>query len=89
MLRAKVASAMPVIGTPRSRALCTVQRPVPFCSAASATTSTKGLPVSASTCASTSAVISIRNESRSPPFHARNTSAISAGSWPTRWRSTS
>ena len=31
--RAKVASAIPVIGTPRSSAFCTVQRPVPFCSA--------------------------------------------------------
>ena len=31
--RANVASAMPVIGTPSSSAFCTVQRPVPFCSA--------------------------------------------------------
>ncbi len=60
---------MPVIGTPRSSALCTVQRPVPFCSAWSGTMSTNGLPVSASVWASTSAVISIRNDSRSPSFH--------------------
>ena len=78
-LRANVASAMPVIGTPRSRALCTVQRPVPFCSAASSTTSTNGLPVAASVCSRTSAVSSIRNDSRSPPFHSRKTSAISPG----------
>src|SRR5665647_345836 len=43
--RAKVASAMPVTGTPRSRAFCTVQRPVPFCSARSTTTSTNAPPV--------------------------------------------
>ena len=89
MLRAKVASAIPVIGTPRSRALCTVQRPVPFCSAASATTSTNGWPVSASVWPSTSAVISMRKESRSPVFHSRKMSAISAGCLPTRCRSTS
>ena len=41
---------MPVIGTPRSSALCTVQRPVPFCSAWSSTMSTNGLPVTASSC---------------------------------------
>ena len=58
--RAKTASAMPEIGTPRSRPICTVQRPVPFCSAASSTMSTNGLPDVLSTCASTSAVISIR-----------------------------
>lgn len=60
MERAKTASAMPDTGTPRSRAIWTVQRPVPFCSAWSTTTSTKGLPVAASTWDSTSAVISIR-----------------------------
>ena len=43
--RAKTASAMPVTGTPRSSAIWTVQRPVPFCSAWSSTTSTNGLPV--------------------------------------------
>ena len=43
--RANTASAMPVTGTPRSSAICTVQRPVPFCSAWSTTTSTNGLPV--------------------------------------------
>ena len=43
--RANTASAMPVTGTPRSSAVCTVQRPVPFCSAWSRTTSTNGLPV--------------------------------------------
>ena len=58
--RAKVASAIPVIGMPRSSALCTVQRPVPFCSASSSTMSTKGLPVLASVCDSTSAVIWMR-----------------------------
>ncbi len=58
--RAKTASAMPDTGTPRSSAICTVQRPVPFCSAWSTTTSTNGLPVAASTCDSTSAVISMR-----------------------------
>ncbi len=35
MARANVASAMPVTGTPRSSAFCTVQRPVPFCPASS------------------------------------------------------
>ena len=40
---------MPVIGMPRSSALCTVQRPVPFCSAWSSTTSTNGWPVAPST----------------------------------------
>ena len=46
--RANTASAMPVTGTPRSRADFTVQRPVPFCSASSRITSTSGLPVLAS-----------------------------------------
>ena len=58
--RAKTASAMPVTGTPRSSADFTVHRPVPFCSASSRMTSTSGLPVLASTCLSTSAVISMR-----------------------------
>ena len=58
--RAKTASAIPVTGTPRSRADLTVQRPVPFWPARSTITSTRGYPVSASTWASTSAVISIR-----------------------------
>ena len=66
--RAKVASAIPVIGTPRSSAFCTVQRPVPFCSAWSSTMSTNALPVAASVWPRTSAVISIRNDSRSPEF---------------------
>jgi hypothetical protein len=55
-------------GTPRSSAACTVQRPVPFCSAWSSTTSTNGLPVAASSCLSTSAVISIRYEPSRPSF---------------------
>ena len=76
--RAKVASAMPVIGTPRSSAFCTVHRPVPFCSARSSTTSTNAFPVSASTWESTSAVISIRNDSRSPSFQVRKIWPISA-----------
>jgi hypothetical protein len=58
--RAKTASAMPETGTPRSIAVCTVQPPVPFAPAWSRMTSTSGLPVSASTWRSTSAVISIR-----------------------------
>ena len=70
---------MPETGTPRSSAICTVQRPVPFCSAWSATMSTKGLPVAASVWASTSAVISIRYESRRPVFQVRKVSAICAG----------
>ena len=74
--RANTASAMPVTGTPRSSADFTVQRPVPFCSASSSMTSTSGLPVLASTWPSTSAVISIRKESRSPLFHSAKTSAI-------------
>ncbi|SLH02479.1 Uncharacterised protein [Mycobacteroides abscessus subsp. abscessus] len=57
---ANTASAMPVTGTPRSSADFTVQRPVPFCSAASTITSTSGRPVLASTWFSTSAVISTR-----------------------------
>ena len=74
--RANTASAMPVTGTPRSSADLTVQRPVPFCSASSRMTSTSGLPVLASVCLSTSAVISTRKLSRSPLFHSVNTSAI-------------
>ena len=66
--RAKTASVMPVSGTPSSSASCDVQRPVPFCSAWSTITSTSGLPVSASVLPSTVAVISIRNDSRSPLF---------------------
>lgn len=58
--RAKTASAMPETGTPSSSALCTVHRPVPFCSARSWTMSTNGRPVAASVWPSTSAVISIR-----------------------------
>ncbi len=75
--RAKTASAMPVTGTPRSRADLTVQRPVPFCSASSRIRSTSGLPVLASVWRKTCAVISTRKLSRSPEFHSSNTSAIS------------
>ena len=64
--RAKTASAMPVTGTPRSSALCTVQRPVPFCSAWSARRRRTACRSRRRCGASTSAVISIRNESRSP-----------------------
>ncbi len=80
---------MPVIGIPRSSALCTVQRPVPFCSAWSSTMSTNGFPVSASVCASTCAVISMRNESRSPSFQVRKISAISGADAPRPARSRS
>ena len=64
--RANTASAMPETGTPRSSAVCTVHAPVPFAPAWSRITSTSGLPVSASTWRSTSAVISIRYDSSSP-----------------------
>ena len=57
--RAYTASVMAVSGTPRSRADCAVQRPVPFCSASSRIASTSGLPV-ASVFLMTAAVISIR-----------------------------
>ena len=77
--RANTASAIPHTGTPRSSAIWTVQRPVPFCSAWSSTTSTKGLPVARRCTPSTSAVISIRYESSRPGFQVRNTSAICAG----------
>ena len=73
-----MASAIPVIGTPRSSAFCTVQRPVPFCSAWSRMMSTNAPPVSASTWLSTSAVISIRNDSRSPEFQVSKILPISA-----------
>ena len=87
--RANVASAMPVMGMPRSSALCTVHRPVPFCSAWSSTMSMNGLPVAASVCASTSAVIWMRNESRSPSFQVRKIPASSAGDAPSPARSRS
>ena len=48
-----------------------------------------GPPVDSSTWLSTSAVISIRNDSRSPLFHSRKTSASSAGVSPSTWRSRS
>ena len=60
------ASAMPETGTPRFSAVCTVHAPVPLAPAWSRMTSTSGLPVSASTWRSTSAVISIRYDSSSP-----------------------
>ena len=41
-MRANTASVIPVSGTPSSSAFCAVQRPVPFCSAASRITSTSG-----------------------------------------------
>ena len=58
--RANTDSAIAVTGEPSSSASCTVQRPVPFCPAASATMSMNGLPVLGSTWRSTCAVISIR-----------------------------
>ena len=58
--RANTDSAIAETGEPRSRPALAVHRPVPFWPAASTITSTRGLPVFASTCASTSAVISIR-----------------------------
>ena len=58
--RAKVASPIAVTGTARSRAVCTVHLPVPFCEAASTMRSTRGLPVCASTWRKTSTVISMR-----------------------------
>ena len=58
--RAKVASAMAGTATPSSRAVCVVHTPVPFCPAASTTTSTKGRPVAGSVRESTSVVMSMR-----------------------------
>src|SRR6266511_4312177 len=81
-MRANTASVMPVTGTPSSSAEETVQRPVPFCSASSRITSTSGLPLASSTLASTLAVVSIRNDSRSPWFQLANTPASSAGRSP-------
>ena len=66
--RANTASVIPVSGTPRSSAFWAVQRPVPFCSAASRITSTSGWPVASSVLASTRAVISIRKDSSSDSF---------------------
>jgi len=74
---------MAAAGTPSFRASWTVQVPVPFMPAASTITSTSGLPVSASTWRSTSEVISIRKESRSPVFHSAKMSAASAADTPT------
>ncbi len=87
--RAKTASAMPETGTPRSSEVCTVHTPVPFDPAWSRTMSMNGLPVLASTCFSTSAVISMRYDSSSLLFHFVKTSAISAGSRPAAERSRS
>ena len=80
--RANTASAIADAGTPRLSDSCTVQVPVPFMPAASTMTSISGLPVAASTWRSTSAVISIRYESRSPVFHWANTSAASVADNP-------
>ena len=87
--RAKTASVIAVTGTPRSSADCDVQRPVPFCSASSRMTSTRGCPVAASTLLSTSAVISIRYEFSSPWFHSRKMAASSAAPRPRAWLSRS
>ena len=80
--RAKTASAMPPTGMPRPTAFWTVQTPVPFDPAWSTMTSTSGSPVSASRWRSTSAVISMRYDSRSPSFHAAKMSAIASVSCP-------
>ena len=71
-VRANTASVIPVSGTPSSSAFWAVQRPVPFCSAASRITSTSGWPVASSVLASTRAEISIRNDSSSESFQARS-----------------
>ncbi len=87
--RANTASAIPPTGTPRPTEFCTVQTPVPLDPAWSTMTSTSGFPVAASSWRSTSAVISMRYDSRSPPFHSSNTSAMASGSWPPTRRSRS
>ena len=59
-----------------------VQRPVPFCSASSRITSTSAPPVLASVFCRTSAVISIRNDSRSPEFHSSKIFPMAGASSP-------
>ncbi len=88
-VRANTASVIPVSGTPSSSASCAVQRPVPFCSAASRMTSTSGLPVASSVLDRTRAEISIRKDSSSESFHLRKRSAIRGTSQPTPLRSRS
>ena len=66
-------------GTPKSIAVCDVHLPVPFWPAVSRIISTSGPSVSASFFRKTVAVISIRNEFRSPSFHFAKVSDISAG----------
>jgi hypothetical protein len=63
--------------------------PVPFWAAWSTITSTRGPPVLSSVFASTFAVISMRNESRSPEFHRSKIPAIAATSNPATCRSRS
>ena len=87
--RANTASVMPVSGTPSPRASTAVQVPVPFCSAWSTITSTSGPPVFSSVLASTFAVISMRNESRSPEFHSSKILAMAGASSPATWVSRS
>ena len=88
-VRANTASVIPVSGTPRSSASCEVQRPVPFCSAWSRIASTSGLPVPASVFCSTIAVISMRNDSRSPEFHSSKILPMAGASSPPTWVSRS
>jgi hypothetical protein len=81
-VRAKTAASMTGIGVPRSSAFWLVQRPVPFCSAASSSFSTSGSAVMASFVARTWAVISIRNDESLPSFQRPNTPDISSGVMP-------
>ncbi len=60
IILAITASTMVGAETPRSKATWLVHFPVPFCPAASQMSSTKGVPVSASTLPIILAVISIR-----------------------------
>ena len=57
---AKTASAIVIVGMPRSKALSLVHFPVPFCPAVSRIISTTGFPVSSSFFVRISEVISIR-----------------------------
>ena len=65
-------------GAPSSAASCTAQRPVPFIDAESRIRSMRSLPVSGSLTRKMRAVISIRYDCNSPPFHSSNVSASSA-----------
>src|SRR3989304_7328864 len=69
-LRALTAASIVGVGIPRSREFCEVHFPVPFCSARSRISGTKGRPVPASFFLRTSSVVSLRNELRSPLLQA-------------------